>query len=61
MVKVNAESALSLPDPEHFAKEGRPSKKNSHNVRVNSQGHGTNAAYLAARLVSSLSDKLEIL
>ena len=53
LIKVNAESALSLPGPEGFAKEGRPKEENLHNMQVSttSQGHGTNAAYLAARLL----------
>jgi len=55
-----AESALSLPGPEGFAKEGRPSKENLHNVQVSvtSQGHGNNAAYLAARLKKAGRDDL---
>lgn len=60
MVKVNAESALSLPDPEHFAKSG----DNQHslgcdNITARSQGDGgTSAAYLAARLKKTGRDDL---
>ena len=59
MVNVNAESALTLPDPEHFAKEGRPTEENCDNVTVRSQGDGGNsAAYLAARLKKTGRDDL---
>lgn len=59
MLKVNAESALSLPDPEHFAKEGRPTEENLDNIKVTSQGDGgTSAAYLAARLKKAGRDDL---
>jgi hypothetical protein len=60
LIQVNAESALSLPGPEGFVKEGRPSKENLHNMQVSttSQGHGTNAAYLAARLKKAGRDDL---
>ena len=60
MVKVNAESALSLPDPEHFAKSG----DNQHTLGVDivstrSQGDGGNsAAYLAARIKKAGRDDL---
>lgn len=61
MVKVNAESALSLPDPEHFAKRGDNQHTSGlHNMQTTttSQGHGTNAAYLAARLKKTGRDDL---
>lgn len=61
LIKVNAESALSLPGPEGFAEAG----DNQHTVGLHnmqttttSQGHGTNAAYLAARLKKAGRDDL---
>jgi hypothetical protein len=59
LIKVNAETALSLPGPEGFAEVGRPSEKNCDNVTVRSQGDGGNsAAYLAARLKKAGRDDL---
>lgn len=59
LIQVNAESALSLPGPEGFAGEGRPSGENRDNVTVRSQGDGGNsAAYLAARLKKAGRDDL---
>jgi hypothetical protein len=60
LIKVNAKSALSLPGPEGFAKEG----DNQHtvgcdNITARSQGDGgTSAAYLAARLKKAGRDDL---
>jgi hypothetical protein len=60
LIKVNAETALSLPGPEGFAKEG----DNQHtvgcdNITARSQGDGgTSAAYLAARLKKAGRDDL---
>ncbi len=62
LVPVNAETALSLPGPEGFAKEG----DNQHSLGLDnikatttSQGDGGNsAAYLAARLKKAGRDDL---
>jgi len=61
LIKVNAKSALSLPGPEGFAKEGdNQHTVGLHNVQTTttSQGHGNNAAYLAARLKKAGRDDL---
>ena len=65
MVNVNAESALSLPDPEHFAKSGdnrhtlAESSLDNVKTKTTSQGDGGNsAAYLAARLKKTGRDDL---
>ena len=61
LIQVNAESALSLPGPEGFAKEGdNQHSLGLHNVQTTttSQGHGNNAAYLAARLKKAGKDDL---
>ena len=59
LIQINAETALSLPRPESFAKEGRPSEENRDVVTVRSQGDGGNsAAYLAARLKKAGRDDL---